>query len=72
LGRYRSHEQYVDKLEAKLLEKGLKCSREVPLAPSFQAEKKNRNIPDLVVDGEDGRLVIEIKAKRMLTQKDYF
>lgn len=72
LGRYRGHGQYVDKLEAKLLEKGLKCSREVPLAPSFRSEKKNRNIPDMVVEGEEGCLVIEVKAKRMLTKKDYF
>ena len=72
LGRYRGHGQYVDKLESALLKNGLKCSREVPLAPSFQAEKKNRNIPDLVVEGEEGRLVIEVKAKRILTQKDYF
>ncbi|OGF38131.1 hypothetical protein A2482_01350 [Candidatus Falkowbacteria bacterium RIFOXYC2_FULL_48_21] len=72
LGRYRGHGQYVDKLESALLKNGLKCSREVPLAPSFQAEKKNRNIPDLVVEGEEGRLVIEVKAKRILTKKDYF
>src|SRR3989339_1357421 len=72
LGRYRGHGQYVDKIESALLKKGLKCSREVPLAPSFQAEKKNRNIPDLVVEGEEGRLVIEVKAKRILTKKDYF
>ena len=72
LGRYRGRGQYVDKLESALLKNGLKCSREVPLAPSFQAEKKNRNIPDLVVEGEEGRLVIEVKAKRILTKKDYF
>ena len=72
LGRYRGHGQYVEKLESALLKNGLKCSREVPLAPSFQAEKKNRNIPDLVVEGEEGRLVIEVKAKRILTKKDYF
>lgn len=72
LGRYRGHGQYVDKLEQKILALGLKCSREVPLPPSFDGEKENRNIPDLVIEGEDGRLVVEVKTKRILTKNDYF
>jgi len=72
LGRYRSHGQYLDKLEPEIVELGLTCSREVPLPPSFESEKEGRNIPDLIVEGEEGKLVIEVKVKRLLTKDDYF
>ncbi|MDP3741607.1 MAG: GxxExxY protein [bacterium] len=68
LGRYRSEKQYADLLEVKFKENGVKYEREQFLAPSFPGEGK-RNKPDFLVED---RLVLDLKAKSIITKDDYF
>lgn len=69
LGRFRNERQYADALEEKLKDSSLKYAREKSLPPSFEGEHNNRNIPDFIVED---KVVIDIKAKRLITKEDYF
>ena len=44
------------------------CLREHHILPSFDGEKKNRNIPDFIIEN---KIVIDFKAKMMITKDDY-
>ena len=69
LGRYRNEKQYGDSIERYLKEFGIAYERERVLPPSFAGEKERRNKIDFVVANT---IVLEIKAKRLLTKDDYF
>src|SRR3989344_8144290 len=69
LGRFRNEQQYADAFEEKLKSSGLKYKREKSLPPSFKGEYNNRNIPDFIVED---KIVIDIKAKRLISKEDYF
>lgn len=69
LGRYRNEKQYADAPEDLLKESGAKYVREKPLPASFPGEKNRRNIPDFIVDD---KIVIDLKAKPLITKDDYF
>ena len=69
LGRYRNEKQYADALESVLKTNGVAYSREELLPPSFKGEKSRRNIPDFIVED---KIVIDLKAKRLITKEDYY
>ena len=62
LGRYSREKQYGDIIEKKLKEIGLPYKRELLI-------KESGNIVDFLIDD---KLVLEIKAKRVITKEDYF
>jgi GxxExxY protein len=62
LGRYAREKQYGDLLEEKL--KGIK----IPYKREFKV-KKAGNIIDFLIDN---KIVLEIKAKTLITKEDYY
>ena len=62
LGRYAREKQYSDAIEHKLKEIKLSYARELRVGGTG-------NIVDFLLDG---KLVLEIKVKRMITKDDYF
>jgi len=69
LGRFRSERSYADALEKLLAEAKINYSREQALEASFAGEKNRRNIPDFIIDN---RIILDLKAKRIITKEDYF
>jgi len=69
LGRFRNEKQYVDALENALKLNNIVYQREKSLPKSFNGEADNRNIPDFIIEDE---IIIDIKAKRIITKSDYF
>lgn len=69
LGRYRNEKQYSDAVEHGLKTAGMDYKRELVIPPSFVGERVGRNKVDFIVDN---KIVIELKAKRMLDRKDYY
>jgi GxxExxY protein len=69
LGRYRNEKQYGDKFEQLLKENNIKYLREYKLPVSFIGEKNYRNIVDFIINDE---IIIELKAKTIITKEDYF
>lgn len=69
LGRFRNEQQYADFLETLLCEQGIPYQRETVLPPSFDGERSYRNRPDFIIDG---KIVLDIKAKRIILKEDYF
>jgi len=69
LGRFRNEKQYADALESALKVSGINYCREKPLSKSFNGEANNRNVPDFIIED---KIVIDIKAKRIITKSDYF
>ena len=47
----------------------IKYEREKILPPSFKFEKEGRNKVDFLIDG---KIILEIKAKRLLLKDDYY
>lgn len=69
LGRYCNEEQYADAIEYILREKSMVYEREKILPQSFSGEVNGRNRVDFLIEN---KIVIELKAKRMLTREDYY
>ena len=69
LGRFRSEGTYGDFIAKELCDSKCPFKREVVIDPSFEGERKGRNIMDFVIDN---RIVLEIKAKPIITKEDYF
>ncbi len=69
LGRFKNEKQYADAVEFFLNENHIDYAREVSLPASFEGEKARRNIPDFIADD---KIIIDIKAKRIITKDDYF
>ena len=69
LGRFRNEQQYADAVEYKLKARSIPCIREWRVPGSFQGERSGRNIVDFIIDG---KIVLELKAKQILTKDDYF
>ena len=62
LGRFARERQYCDELERRLKSVSLHYKREV-------RDKNSSNIIDFLIDG---KLIIEAKAKRVITKDDYY
>lgn len=69
LGRYRNEKQYADAFEYKLKENNIDYKREYALNISFNGEKEKRNVPDFIIEN---KVVVDFKAKRIITKEDYF
>ncbi|OGE82103.1 MAG: hypothetical protein A3B10_00680 [Candidatus Doudnabacteria bacterium RIFCSPLOWO2_01_FULL_44_21] len=69
LGRFCNEKQYCDRVEQIFKELGIKYEREKILPPSFEAELPGRNKIDFIVEG---KIILECKAKRVLTREDYY
>ena len=69
LGRFRSEKQYGDALERHLELLRLKFEREKALPKSFVGEAERRNVIDFLIDD---KIILEIKAKRVLERSDYY
>lgn len=69
LGRYRNEKQYADALEASFKDNNISYIREKALPNSFAGEHPRRNIPDFIIDD---KIILDIKAKRIVTKEDYF
>lgn len=61
LGPYAREKQYGDIIEERLKEKKIPYKRELAIASSG-------NIVDFLVDG---KIILELKSKRLLTREDY-
>ena len=66
LGRFCREIQYADELEAEFKKKGILYKREVRL---HKDGKFTRNILDFIIEDS---IVLEIKAKSVLTKEDYY
>lgn len=62
LGRYAREKQYGELIEEKLKETSLPFKRELTIGDAG-------NIVDFLIDG---KIILEIKAKRMIIKEDYF
>ena len=68
LGSIYSEKQYQDVLEVKFKENNIKYEREKDLFFDFQNNKISGNKVDFVIEN---KTVIDIKAKKYITRKDY-
>jgi len=68
LGRNCNEKQVCDAIEQKLIERGLGYEREKVLPESFVGERFGRNRIDFIIDG---RVIIEIKACRIVGREEY-
>ena len=62
LGRYAREKQYGDEVERRLKEAGLPYERELTIGGTG-------NVIDFMIDR---KMILEVKAKRMVTKEDYF
>ena len=69
LGRFRNEKIYADYLEKLLIESNIKYARETSIEPSFEGEKVGRNRPDFIIED---KIIIDLKAKNMISKEDYF
>lgn len=69
LGQFCNERQYCDLIENYLKKFNLKYEREKILPPSFENELKGRNKIDFLIDD---KIILEIKAKKFLTNEDYY
>ncbi len=69
LGRFCNEKQYGDALEKCLKERNVMYEREKILPTSFEGEVMGRNKVDFLVEE---KIILELKASRMLTKEDYY
>lgn len=69
LGSFLSEKQYGDALENLFKINNINYSRESELPIIFEGEKSGHNITDFVIDN---KIILEIKAKNMVTRDDYY
>ena len=69
LGQFCNEQQYGDFIENEFIKKSIKYEREKVIPSSFENEVKGRNKIDFLVENN---VVLEIKAKRIITKEDYY
>lgn len=69
LGRYCNENQYADLIEEYFKKDRVIYEREKILPPAFIGEKNGRNKIDFLIDD---KIILEIKAKRIITKEDYY
>lgn len=69
LGRFCNEKQYADAIEQLLKESKITYQREKILPVSFEGEQVGRNKVDFLVED---KIVIDVKAKRIITREDYY
>lgn len=68
LGRFCNEKQYSDAIEHYLKKLKIKYEREKVLPPSFKGEQKRNKVDFLI----ENKIILEIKAKNLLTREDYY
>ncbi len=68
-GRYRNSQEYCDAIEHYLKLFNIPYEREKILPPSFEGEREGRNRVDFLIGD---KIVLEVKAKRMIEKSDYY
>ena len=68
-GRFCNEKQYADAVENYFKKLGLEYEREKVLPQSFSNEFPGRNRVDFIVDN---KIVVEVKAKRVVEREDYY
>lgn len=68
LGRFCNHKQYCEALEAILKKENIKYYREVEVPIEFEGIRLTGNVLDFLIDD---RIVLDVKAKKEITAKDY-
>ena len=68
LGFYGKEKQYSNAIELYLKKDNLKYEREKALPVSFSKGDIGKNVVDFLVEG---KILIEVKAKRFVTREDY-
>ncbi|MBI2041912.1 MAG: GxxExxY protein, partial [Candidatus Nealsonbacteria bacterium] len=69
LGSFLGEKQYGDALENIFKANSIDYTRESELPLSFEGEQNRRNITDFIIDD---KIILEIKAKNMITRDDYY
>ena|SRR3972149_2369479 len=69
LGRFCNEKQYGDFVENLFKENKIQYEREKELAESFDGERKGRNKVDFLIEK---KIILELKAKRILLREDYY
>lgn len=69
LDRFCNERQYSDAIENNLENLKIKYEREKVLPPSFEGELVGRNRIDFIIEE---KIVLEIKAKRLIEKEDYY
>jgi GxxExxY protein len=69
LGRFCNEKQYGDAVEKYLKELKIEYEREKILPLSFEQKLRARNKIDFLIEN---KIILEIKAKRLLTRDDYY
>jgi GxxExxY protein len=69
LGRFKNEKQYGDYFQFLLEKNKINYVRESVLDPSFESEKKRRNICDFIIDD---KIIIEFKTVAFLDKDAYF
>src|SRR3989344_2893557 len=69
LGQFCNEQQYCDSIEQYFKKYDIPYEREKVLPSSFANELKGRHKVDFLVDG---KVVLEVKAKRIVTKEDYY
>lgn len=69
LGRYSNELQYADCIESLLKDSKINFEREFVIPPIFEKEFPGRNRVDFLIDK---KIILELKAKRLLNKDDYY
>ena len=69
LGSFLGERQYGDALENIFRTNNINYTRESGLPVSFEGEQNRRNVTDFIIDD---KIILEIKAKNMITRDDYY
>lgn len=69
LGPFLNEKQYGDALENLLKINNVNYTRENEIPIFFEGEKQRRSITDFIIDN---KVVLEIKAKNIVTRDDYY
>lgn len=69
LGRFRNEKQYADALEKALTDNDIKYKREFAIPISFGGEQPRRNLVDFLIED---KIILDLKAKLIITREDYF
>ncbi|MEW6407258.1 MAG: GxxExxY protein [Patescibacteria group bacterium] len=69
LGRYCTEKQYADALELLFKKNHILYQRELELTINFSQGNIKRNKVDFLIDN---KILVDIKAKKLITKEDYF
>lgn len=71
LGRFLSERQYADALEKIFNEKEIEFQREYELT-SLSKDIPQGSRADFFIKSPEGQIILEIKAKRLITKEDFY